>query len=229
MHIHFIQHMTFEYPGSILDWCNEHQHTYTITKIYQDNRLPSIEDFDILVIMGGSMAVYEEVQYAWMSTEKALIKKAIDAGKKILGICLGAQLIAEQLGATVKPHTVKEIGWWPLEKTNDHVLTDHLPQAFTSFHWHGDTFSLPEGAIHLLSSKGCMQQGYVFDNRIAGLQFHMEVKEDLLDNMTEEESAELIKATYVHTEQEIKALADEYLPCQKLYMHDFMNAFAALG
>lgn len=228
MHLHFIQHMPFETPGSILDWCVEKNHTYTITKIYEDTLLPSLDGFDVLVIMGGSMGVYEENTYSWLKAEKAFIKAAINDEKKVLGICLGAQLIAEVLGAKVKPHTLTEIGWWPVQKTTTHQLTDHLPGVFTTFHWHGDTYTLPENTIQLLSTPGCEQQGFIYKNHVAGLQFHMEVKEDLLENMTDHEKAELVKSVFVQTEDEIKSQSRLYISHQKGYMHGLMDAFMHL-
>ena len=105
--------------------------------------------------MGGVMSVYEENKYAWMKAEKEFIKKSIEANKKVLGICLGAQFIAEVLGAKVFSHTKKEIGWFELEKVLQHTLTDKLPQTFTTFHWHGDTFTLPDNSIHLFKTR-CM-------------------------------------------------------------------------
>ena len=228
MRIHFIQHMHFEYPGTIADWANEKNYIISYTKIFEEAKFPSIDLFDILVIMGGVMGVYEEDKYAWMKAEKSFIKKSIEANKKVLGICLGAQFIAEALGAKVFPHTKKEIGWFEVEKVLQHKLTDKLPQKFTTFHWHGDTFTLPENAIHLFKTNACEQQGFVYNNHVAGLQFHMEIKKDLLNNMTENERAELLKADYVQSEDEIKNLMTKYISEQKKFMYNFLEAFTGL-
>ena len=228
MRIHFIQHMPFENPGTIADWAKEKNYSTTYTKIFENTDFPSIDSFDMLVIMGGVMGVYEENTYAWMNAEKSFIKKSIKANKKILGICLGAQFVAEALGANVFPHTKKEIGWFEVEKINQHKLTENLPQTFATFHWHGDTFTLPENAIHLFKTNACEQQGFLYNDRVAGLQFHMEVKEDLLNGMTENERAELIKADYVQTEDDIKNLTPKYIGQQKKFMYEFLEAFIAL-
>jgi len=145
-----------------------------------------------------------------------------------LGICLGGQFIAEALGAKVFPHTLKEIGWLPVEKVTLHPLTDKLPETFTTFHWHGDTFTLPPGAVHLFKTKGCTQQGFVYNNHVAGLQFHIEVKEDLLNGMTANERVELIKSDYVQTEEELKTLMHQHISLQKKYMYKLLDAFTAL-
>src|SRR5450432_104084 len=110
MPIHFIQHMPFEYPGSIADWATENNHTTSYTKVFEDASFPTTGSFDMLVIMGGVMGVYEEDEYDWMPAEKSFIKRSIEAKKKVLGVCLGSQFIAEALGAKVFPHTTKEIG-----------------------------------------------------------------------------------------------------------------------
>ena len=228
MHIHFIQHMPFEHPASIADWAAEKNHTTSYTRLFEDAAFPSIDAFDMLVIMGGVMGVYEEDEFAWMPAEKAFIKRAIEAKKKVFGVCLGVQFIAESLGAKVFPHTTKEIGWFEVEKVAPHKLTHKLPQAFTTFHWHGDTFNLPDNTIHLFRTEGCEQQGFVYNDRVAGLQFHMEVKEDLLNGMTENERAELIKDKYVQTEEEVKSLMQQYINQQKKFMYEFLDAFIQL-
>jgi GMP synthase-like glutamine amidotransferase len=228
MRIHFIQHMHFEYPGTIADWANEKNYETTYTKIFEDVNFPAINSFDMLVIMGGVMGVYEESKYDWMKAEKQFIKKSIEANKKVLGICLGAQFIAEALGAKVFPHTKKEIGWFEVEKVASHKLTEDLPKSFTTFHWHGDTFNLPQNAIHLFKTNACGQQGFVYNNGVAGLQFHMEIKEDLLKGMTENERTELIKADHVQTEDQIKNLMTKYISQQKRFMYNFLEAFIIL-
>lgn len=228
MHIHFIQHVPFEYPGSIKDWAEENKQSTSYTKVFEAAVFPSTNEFDMLVIMGGPMGVYEEDKYAWMKAEKEVIKKSIVAKKKVLGICLGAQFIAEALGSKVYTHTIKEIGWLPVAKVTAHHLTEHLPQTFTTFHWHGDTFYLPHQAVHLFKTTACTQQGFLYKDHVAGLQFHMELKEDLLKGMIEHERAELIKAEYVQTEDEIKQLAPNYITQQKTYIYAFLDKFVQL-
>jgi GMP synthase (glutamine-hydrolysing) len=228
MRIHFIQHVPFESPGSITDWAEAYHHTTTYTKVFEAALFPAAESFDMLIIMGGPMGCHEEEKYKWMKEEKLFIKNAIAAKKKVLGVCLGSQLVAEALGAKVYSHAVKEIGWFPVEKVFNHPLTDFLPPTFTTFHWHGDTFNLPNGAIQLFKTKACDQQGFVYNNHVATLQFHMEVREDLLQEMAAHERAELIKDTYVQTEEEIIQFAPPYLEKQKQYMYTFLNAFSQL-
>lgn len=227
MRIHFIQHVPFEEPASIADWAHDRNHTTSITHIYKATNFPSIESIDMLVIMGGPMGAYDEDKYAWLKEEKAFIQSMIDADKRVLGICLGAQLIADVLHAKVFPHSKKEIGWFEVNKVNDHVLIKDLPASFTTFHWHGDTYTLPEGAIHLFSSEACMQQGFVL-NKVAGLQFHPEVKKEALQVFTEHEKDELQKDECVQTEEEIIRQLDAHIHHQKKYTYIFMDNFIQL-
>jgi len=137
------------------------------------------EDFDILVVLGGPMGVYEEDEYPFLKYEKQLIKDFFESGKKVLGVCLGAQLIANTFGAKVyKGKFGKEIGW-------DFIYPqEHFELLFKNeievFHWHGDTFDLPEGAIRLASSVKYKNQAFRIGNKVVALQFHLEVvKEDI--------------------------------------------------
>jgi GMP synthase (glutamine-hydrolysing) len=139
--------------------------------------------------MGGPMGIYDEDKYPWLLSEKNYIEKAVVQEKIILGICLGAQLIADVLGAKIYPNKHKEIGWFPIQKTRETAqtrLADFLPAQIDAFHWHGDTFDIPEGAIHIAKSKACENQGFIYDDHVVALQFHLETTEQsakgLIDN-----------------------------------------------
>lgn len=127
MRIHFLQHVEFEGPALINNWALDNQFLVSSTHFYRDNySLPDLNDFDLLVILGGPMNVYETDKYRWLNDEKRLIKRAIDAQKKVLGICLGAQLIADVLGANVTPMDHKEIGWYPINFSRHSSLSGLL-------------------------------------------------------------------------------------------------------
>jgi GMP synthase-like glutamine amidotransferase len=183
MRIHYLQHEPFETPGAILTWAKEHGHPLTSTILYNNKPLPSIDLFDMLVIMGGSMSVYKKHLYPWMEDELRFIESAIKAHKGVLGICLGAQLIASSLGAAVYKNKTREIGWFPISLTPDGSSSGLLkawPDAFTMFHWHGDTFDIPAGAVRTAFSKACANQAFEYGAKTAALQFHPETtREDL--------------------------------------------------
>lgn len=181
MRIHYLQHVPFEGPEQIAVWAVERGHTLNGTSLFEPGAiLPVCEDFDMLVVMGGPMGVYDEAQYSWLRPEKELIQAAIRQGKLVLGICLGAQLIAEAIGGTVYKNVHKEIGWHPVQlKSGDDrpAFFNAFPEQFTPFHWHGDTFDLPEGAEHVAFSAGCRNQAFVYAGCAVGLQFHLESSE----------------------------------------------------
>ncbi len=204
MNIHILQHVSFESPGMITDWAIARQHPLSYTYLFDDNIVyPGLAAFEILIIMGGPMGVYEEAQWPWMKAEKAFIRQAIEAGKMVLGICLGSQLLAEALGAKVYRNEVNEIGFFPVTITGD-ALLKQVPEQWMVFHWHGDTFDLPEGAVLLASSSACKNQAYR-KGRCVGLQFHPEADAALISQMVHHEKAELVKDAYVQTEEAITA------------------------
>ena len=116
MNIHFFQHVEFEGLGIIENWIRNNHHNLTATKFYSKLELPEINEIDFLIIMGGHMSVYDDNRYYWLKYEKDFIERAIKHNKKILGICLGAQLLAVTLGAKVHKNDFKEIGWFPVKK-----------------------------------------------------------------------------------------------------------------
>jgi len=128
----------------------------------------------------------------------------------------------------VYKHTLKEIGWHPVEKVAENELTAKLPSRFVTFHWHGDTFDLPNNAVHLFKTSGCAQQGFLYKKNIAAIQFHFEVMENLLNGITEHERSELVSAPFVQTEEEIKAGIQKYIAYQQQYLYSFMDAFVKL-
>ncbi len=211
MRIHALQHVDFEGLGHIGAWIEKQGHPLTLTRLFAGEPLPRLEDFDRLVIMGGPMNIYEDDRYPWLAAERALIRAAVEAGKSAIGICLGAQLLADALGSKVYAGANKEIGWWPIRLTGltgdkkDAGLLAGLAESPTVFHWHGDTFDLPQGAVHLAESEGCRSQAFVFDNRILGLQFHLESTPDTVRAILAHCGHELIPARYVQSEAEILA------------------------
>jgi len=186
LRMHYLQHVPFEGLGSIEEWVSASGHSLTATKFYEEIIYPDLASIDWLIVMGGPMGVYDEDKYSWLAEEKQFIKQAIDAGKTVLGVCLGAQLIAEALGAKVYPNKEKEIGWFDINFTQnalENELFFDAPSKTKVFHWHGDTFDLPENAIHLAYSEGCVNQAFLFNKKVLGLQFHIETTEESLEDI----------------------------------------------
>lgn len=152
------------------------------------------------------MGVYDDEDYPWLKAEKRFIRSAIDAGKKVLGICLGAQLLADALGAKVTRNHHREIGWFPIVRHEDVESTQFkeiLPAQALVFQWHGDTFAIPDGALPLASSMACLNQGFIFNDRIVALQFHLETTLESATLLIENGRHELDGSPFVQSESKM--------------------------
>ena len=210
MKIHCLLHVSFETPGTMLDWAALRGHELKYTRFFEkDAVLPQIHTFDALLIMGGHMNVDEEERYPWLRDEKRFISDCINAGKKVIGICLGAQLVAAALGAAVYPGTEKEIGFFPLQFSAEgdrHKWFDHFTDHYPVFHWHGDTFDLPASALLIASTTVCKHQAFVIGDNILALQFHPEMNRDTIAAMVANDGNELCEeGKYIQSEEEINA------------------------
>lgn len=211
LRIHYLQPVLFEGLGSIAEWATSNGHVLTSTKFFIHSDLPEPADIDWLIIMGGPMGVYDEDKYEWLAAAKQFIKEVIDAGKVVIGICLGAQLIAEVLGAKVYPNHNKEIGWYSIE-LNTEALENKLFKDFdrtlTVFHWHGDTFDVPENAVRLASSQACKNQAFVYNEKVLALQFHFEMTESSLAKMIDNGNEQLEAGPFIQSSEIILSNKD---------------------
>jgi GMP synthase-like glutamine amidotransferase len=177
MRVHTLQHVPFEGLGSIQSWLESRSAEVGVTRLFEEARFPDLREVDGVVVLGGPMSVNDEDLHPWLAAEKRFIAEAIAASKGVLGICLGAQLIASALGAKVFANPEREIGWFPVEP-----VPEAARSAFASlfevprevFHWHGETFELPPGAAWLARSDACEHQAFSIGERVLGLQFHLE-------------------------------------------------------
>lgn len=221
MKVHYLQHVHFENPGYIEQWMKQHHHSLSSTRFFEkDYVLPSVPEIDALIVMGGPMSVYDESEYAWLKEEKVFIKDCIAAGKKVLGVCLGAQLIADCLGAKVTNATNKEIGWWPVipteESKNLHWFYELFKNNPIVFHWHGDQFQIPDGAIDLLISPANTHQAFSFNENVLCLQCHLEVTDDSLALMLENGTQELIDMPFVQAQTIIQSGTKHIRHCNEI-------------
>ncbi|MGK2942481.1 MAG: type 1 glutamine amidotransferase [Immundisolibacter sp.] len=219
LRIHWLQHVPFEGLGQIEPWAHRHGHTLHCTRLHADEPLPPPQDFDWLIIMGGPMGAYESDLHPFLSAEIDLIRVAIRTGKRVLGICLGAQLMAAALGARVYASGHKEIGWFPVEAVPEATHSpfgDDLPDPLTVFHWHGDTFDLPAGAVRLARSALFQQQGFAYGDRVLALQFHPEMDAAGLAALTDAFGVRLKPRPGVQSAAEMCALDHHFAPAQRL-------------
>ncbi len=230
----FFQHVPFEGLGSIGPYLEERGFEIVPVRFFQEpysglkagngandlsddsdspnasrQLLPAAEGIDFLVVMGGPMSANDEERYPWLAAEKEYIGNFCKTGKPVLGVCLGAQLIASALGARVFRNPYKEIGWFPIhgiradKSQPQRSTTFEFPQEITVFHWHGETFDLPEGATLLAHSNGCRNQAFQVGNSVIGLQFHLETTPESLSEIVNGSRSELVTSRYVQSESEI--------------------------
>lgn len=226
MRLHYLQHVPFENPGSILSWAKENGHVLTDTQLYRHDLLPRQDNFDWLVIMGGPMNIYEEEFYPWLADEKAFIRESINAGKVVIGLCLGGQLIADVIGGKVTRNPYKEIGWFPVRlsaEARSSPLFSFFPEQPVVFQWHGDTFSvLPEDAKCIADSVACKNQAFIYKNRVFGFQYHLESTPATIADLVENCRDEMISDIYVQTPEELLAYP-EYIEQNNRWMDMFLT------
>ncbi|NDI33446.1 type 1 glutamine amidotransferase [Chengkuizengella sediminis] len=207
MRIHYIQHVAFESIELIEDWAKEKEYEISMTQLFNQDPLPSQDDFDLLIIMGGPMSVYDkDGKYPWFKEEKQFIKETIANKKMMLGICLGAQLLCEVLGGRVYPHHQKEIGWFPvsLHQNGTHCsIFNNFPETFHAFHWHGDTFDIPSDVKRLVSSENCKNQAFHYNGHVFGLQFHLESTDESIQRLIHHCSHDITEGKYVQSAEDM--------------------------
>lgn len=229
--VEVLQHVPFEGPASIAEWCHERGHDLRTVHLYRNKAPRPPADVDLLVVMGGPMSVHDTGAYAWLADEKRHLRSAVQSATPVLGICLGAQLLADVLGAEVCPGAHKEIGWWPVEtcaQAADAGPLAALPASFDAFHWHGETFDIPPAAVHVASSSACTNQAFVYQRRVVGLQFHLETTEVSARSLIEACADEIVAGPYI---QDAEAMLGERARFERsnAIMREVLDAMAGLG
>ncbi len=208
MRFHWLQHVEFEDAANIGVWARQNGFSITKTRFYADDPLPDVRDIQALAVMGGPMNVYQHRDHPWLVREKQFIEKAIAAGVPMIGVCLGAQLLADILGGKVVQNPHVEIGWFDVVLTDEAGncgLVKDLPQRFMAFHWHGDTFEIPPGATRLAQSQACRNQAFVWGSHVLGLQFHLEYSAESILQMLAHCGHEISAAPFVQPPDQITA------------------------
>ncbi|RIK77334.1 MAG: amidotransferase [Planctomycetota bacterium] len=208
---HCLQHVPFEGPGYLAVWAEERGYRWACSAMWENPALPASGEFDGLIVLGGPMNVYEDAKYPWLAQEKEFIARAISDRKPVLGVCLGAQLLAVVLGGAVTGMFDKEIGWFPVELTRagrDCSLFRGFPEEFMVFHWHGDAFSIPPQTVHVAQSDACDEQAFVYDDRVVGLQFHLETNEQSIAALIEHCGEDTACGRYTQDPESMTSRAD---------------------
>lgn len=231
MRIACLQHIPFEGPAAIGTWAVAQGFPVCITRLFANEPLPALATFDLLVVLGGPMSANDEDQFEWLKPEKDFIRHAVEYRRHVLGICLGAQLIAHALGAKVYPNKVREIGWFPVERTPDsdqHPAFASLPADFTALHWHGETFDLPKNAVWLARSEGCAHQAFSIGARVLGLQCHLESTPESVEALIRNCPGDLSAQRFVQNSHAILSAHDHFRESNRLF-GVLLNRFVSGG
>lgn len=228
MNILCIKHINFEGPAIFALWAQQRGHNLEVVPFYETQLLPAPSNYDALVIMGGPMNVYEDKKYQWLAKEKRYIRSAIAADKHVLGICLGAQLIAHALGAKVSAGSHKEIGWFPIRRSEDCPKELRLPDSLQVCHWHGDTFEIPKGAHLLAESDACANQAFVYRSHVLALQCHLEITPQSLALLATSCSDELVDGPYIQSMERLKNEPQETFDQMHAAFFDLLDDWAGI-
>lgn len=188
MRLHFIRHVPYEGLGHVRTWAEARGFEITETRPYERQTFPAPAGLGMLVVLGGPMGACDEDRYPWMAAEKRFLAEAIRAETPTLAICLGAQLVADVLGAEVRRHVHAEIGWHPVRPVGaaaDGPLAPFFGSGAEVMQWHYDTFDLPEGALHLARNEACENQAFAWADHLLALQFHPEMTCDEVARVVE--------------------------------------------
>lgn len=221
--IYIIQHSEVTKPGTTILWLEKNKLPFRVVRAGEEP-LPSVEQVEALIICGGGMNVDQEDRFPWLREEKKLIRDCISSNKKVLGLCLGGQLIADVLGARVEKHSTWELGWQNVDLS---PATDiEVPQAgekFRVFQWHGYSFDTPKGATKIASSAVCEHQAFVFNKGLViGTQFHPEMTSEMIFDWIKDEE-KLMTGPHCQTEKEIVSEIQMRLPSLTKWYHQLLD------
>jgi GMP synthase-like glutamine amidotransferase len=203
MNVQVLQHAPFEGLAVIGSLLEAKGASIKAARLFETPVLPSLAGIDLVIAMGGPMSVNDETEFPWLIDEKRFIREAVRKGIPVLGVCLGSQLIASALGARVYRNSQKEIGWFPVTSAHPSGEAFQFPEKLEVFHWHGETFDLPTGAVHLAQSEACKHQAFQVGRRTIGLQCHLEVTPEAAKAFVDHCGAELKPAPFVQMPEAI--------------------------
>ncbi len=220
---HVLLHVPFEQPGIIKTWLDKKGIAVGFVELFNGDPLPSVDKTEILFVMGGPMSANDDLLFPWLTEEKRFIREVCTAGKPMLGICLGAQLIAAAFGADVHPNNYREIGWYPVSSLPNDESCFCFPETFTAFHWHGETFDLPAKAKLLACSALCRNQAFQIGRKTIGLQFHLEMTPEMIKVMIDKCGKDLLNEKGIMSATEIVCTSKSVFRETNKLMEELLN------
>jgi GMP synthase-like glutamine amidotransferase len=215
--IQVIQHSAADSPASVAPILDQLGHEVSTLRLDRGDSVPEQVEADVLMMFGGGISLTSSDLPAWVEQERALIRQYVDEGRRVLGVCLGAQLLASALGATVKRNHEPEVGWHRVFRPNGCSVSGPaatLPESMIAFHWHQDTFGIPSGAVRLYQSEACSNQAFALEDRVFGFQFHFEANERTVLTFLAVSKLWRRQASFVQSEQQIADGIERYLAAQ---------------
>lgn len=228
LRIHIVQHCDFEPPGWISNWAQERGHYWTVVRPDRGQLLPKTERSDLLILLGGPISANDDRRLPWLLNEKTQLAEFIENEKRVLGICLGGQLIANVLGASVHSMANSEIGWQDVHFSSvsgpgSGYFSD-MPRSLTTFHWHGEMFALPKDATALAHSACTPVQAFSYKSHILAMQFHLETTLENVGLILEACDRDLKPGSpFVQSAAEIRRLGEKQCLAQRERMFEVLD------
>jgi GMP synthase-like glutamine amidotransferase len=227
--IHCLLHSTLGGEIHLPDWAASRGHAWVETVVPLVSKLPGPAEADCLVVLGGPMSVWEKESHPWLEGEKHAIASFIEAGRPVLGICLGAQLLADVLGAATYAGPLPEVGWHRVRaaaESRSHPVASVLPDELETFLWHGDTFDIPQGAVRIAGSGAFENQGFVWE-RVLALQFHLEVRPDWVRRLAERDADRLVAGGHVQSREVLLGRGEQVYRANNALMDRLLDRWLA--
>lgn len=228
MRVQIIQHSAADAPAAILPILDRLGHHVSITRLDRGDAIPDEVDHDVLMMFGGGISLTSQEPPPWVEPEKNLIRRYIDRDRHVLGICLGAQLIAAALGATVRRNREPEVGWHQVSKADGAAETgvvSSLPESLTAFHWHQDTFEIPSGGRRLFQSQATRNQAFAIGEQVFGFQFHFEADERTVRTFVAVSSLLRKQGRFIQSKEDILQGIERHVEQQNECLSRFVGAF----
>jgi len=219
-----LQHAPEDPPGTLLPWFEKQAITPVVFETYLGKVWPKVEDYDLVIALGGVMNVDQEDRFPWLREEKELLRQSIALKKKTLGLCLGGQLIAEVLGSPVHRHDHWEVGWHSVKINNEHPFLRNSAPSVPVFQYHGYRFHLPPLCVRLASNEACSEQGFAFENHVAGFQFHPESTVPWIHYCADSLREEKLQGQFVQKPEELLEQIQLQTQLQS-WFHSFLDQF----
>jgi len=225
MRILVIQHSAADSLAAAENVITTLGHEIITIRVDRQQPIPKSVDCNAMIMLGGPYPLTMENRPDWIADEQSLVRKYAEGGQRILGICLGAQILASALGATVRRNHQPELGWHDVRRVmgQSTVVDESLPKQMTVFHWHRDTFEIPNDAEHLYESEGCCHQAFSLDDRIFGFQFHLEADIRTIRTFLTVSKYRKLAGRGIQPESEIMSGIDQHLPDQQKHMNSFLT------